>query len=51
MWAPTAAAPFIAEHLTSIAEFPPRQTADTLNMKKALEEAMKKMENPTGGNN
>ena len=51
MWAPTAAAPFIAEHLQSIAAYPPRQTADTLNLKKALEDAMKKMENPSGGNN
>jgi len=51
MWAPTAAAPFIAEHLKSLAEYPPRQKADTLSLKKALEETMKKLENPKGGNN
>jgi len=51
MWAPNAAAPFIAEHLKSLAEFPPRQKADTLSIKKALEETMKKFENPKGGNN
>ncbi|MBP1599624.1 MAG: arylsulfatase [Acidobacteria bacterium] len=51
MWAPTAAAPFIAEHLKSLSEYPPRQKADTLSLKKALEETMKKLENPKGGNN
>ena len=51
MWAPTAASPFIAAHLKSIAEYPPRQKADTLSLKKALEGVMKKMENPVSGNN
>jgi len=51
LWAPTAASPFIAEHLKSMQEFPPSQGADTLSMKKAIEEVMKKMENPKGGNN
>jgi len=51
MWAPTAAAPFIAEHLKSLSEYPPRQKADTLSIKKALEETMKKFENPKRGNN
>jgi arylsulfatase A-like enzyme len=51
MWAPNAAGPFIAEHLKSLTEYPPRQKADTLSLKKALEGAMKKMENPKGGNN
>jgi hypothetical protein len=32
-------------------DYPPRQKADTLSIKRALEEAMKKMENPKGGNN
>ena len=32
-------------------EFPPRQKADTLSIKKELEETMKKFENPTGSNN
>ena len=51
MWAPTAAGPFIAEHLKSIGEYPPRQKADTLSLKKALEGVMKKMENPSSGGN
>jgi len=51
MWAPTAAGPFIAEHLKSLMEYPPRQKADTLSLKKALEGVMNKMENPKGGNN
>ena len=51
MWAPKAAGPFIAAHLKSLLEYPPSQGADTLSMKKALEEAMKKMESPKGGNN
>ncbi len=51
MWAPTAAGPFLAAHLKTLSEFPPRQGADSLSMKKAVEEAMKKMENPQGGNN
>jgi arylsulfatase len=51
MWAPTAAGPFIAEHLKSLMEFPPRQKADTLSLKKALEGIMQKMENPKGNNN
>ena len=51
MWAPTAASPFIAEHLKSLMEYPPRQKADTLSLKKALEGVMSKMENPRGNNN
>ncbi len=51
LWAPTAAGPYLAAHLKSLEEYPPSQGADTLNMKKAIDEAMKKMENPTGGNN
>jgi arylsulfatase A-like enzyme len=51
LWAPTAAGPFLAAHLKSIQEYPPSQGADTLSMKKAIEEAMKKMDNPKGGNN
>src|SRR5688572_2127303 len=43
LWAPTAAAPFIAAHLKSMMEFPPSQGADTLSMKKALEDAQRKM--------
>ena len=51
LWAPTAATPFIAAHLKSIMEYPPSQGADTLSMKKAIEDVMKKMENPHGNSN
>ena len=51
LWAPTAGGPFIAEHLKSLMDFPPSQGADTLSMKKALEEAQRKMENPHGSSN
>jgi arylsulfatase len=51
LWAPTAAMPFIAAHLKSIAEFPPSQGADTLSMKKAIDGAMKKMQNMRGSSN
>ena len=51
MWAPNAAGPFIAEHLKSLSDFPPRQKADTLSLKKALENAMQKMEVPNGSSN
>ena len=51
MWAPTAASPFLAAHLKSLQDYPPRQGADSLSMKKAIEEAMKKMENPQGSSN
>ncbi len=46
LWAPTAAGPFLQAHLKSIAEFPPRQGADTLSMKKAVDDAMKKVMGP-----
>jgi arylsulfatase len=32
-------------------EYPPRQAADTLSMKKAIEAAMAKMETPHGSSN
>ena len=51
MWAPTAASPFLAAHLKSLQEYPPRQAADSLSMQKAIESAMKKMENPHGSSN
>ena len=44
LWAPTAAGPFLQAHLQSMAEFPPSQGADTLSMKKAVDEAMRKIE-------
>ena len=48
MWALNSSAPFIAAHLKSLTEFPPSQAADTLSMKKALDEAQKKLEAPRG---
>ena len=51
MWALTPPAPFIAAHLKSLMEFPPSQGADTLSMKKALDEMMKKLESPHGSSN
>ena len=32
-------------------DYPPRQKADTLSLKKALEDTMKKMESPRAANN
>jgi arylsulfatase A-like enzyme len=51
LWAPTAAGPFLAAHLKSLQEFPPRQAADTLSMRKAIEGVMKKLESPHGSSN
>ena len=51
LWAPTAAGPFIAAHLKSLMEFPPSQGADTLSLKKALEAAQRKMEQPHASSN
>ncbi len=51
MWAATAAGPIIGAHLKSLQEYPPSQGADTLSLKKALEQAMSKLENPQGSNN
>jgi arylsulfatase len=51
MWAPTAASPFLAEHLKSLQDYPPRQGADSLSMKKVIESAMSKMNNPGGSSN
>src|SRR5262249_31495580 len=49
--APTAAGPFLAEHLESLSDYPPSQGADTLSMKKAIDATMKKMENAGGSSN
>ncbi len=38
-------------HLESLMKFPPSQGADTLSMKKALDEVMKKLETPHGSSN
>jgi len=51
LWAPTAAGPFLAAHLKSLQDFPPSQGADTLSMKKAIDEAMRKLENANGSSN
>jgi arylsulfatase len=51
MWAPNAGSPFIAAHLKSLVDYPPRQKADTLSLKKALEGVMDKLENPNGTSN
>jgi len=50
LWAPTAAVPFLAAHLKSLADFPPSQEADTLSMRKAIEKVMTTLDNPKGGN-
>ena len=49
MWALNASGPFIAEHLKSLMEYPPSQGADTLSLKKALEEVQAKMEKAASG--
>ncbi len=51
MWAPTAAGPYLAAHLKSLQEFPPSQGADTLSLKKGIDEAMRKLSNPNGSSN
>ncbi len=44
MWSLNADGPFKAEHLKSLMEFTSRQKADTLNITKAIESIMEKME-------
>jgi len=51
MWAPAAASSFLTTHLKSLQDYPPRQGADSLSMKKAIDGAMKKMESPHGSSN
>jgi arylsulfatase len=51
LWAPTAGSRFLAAHLKSLQEFPPRQGADTLSMKKSIDEAMRKLDSPHGSSN
>jgi arylsulfatase len=51
MWAATGAGPFLAEQLKSLAEYPPRQGADSLSARKAIENTMKKLETPQGSSN
>ena len=51
LWALNSSAPFIQTHLKSLMEFPPSQGADTLSLKKALDEMMKKLEAPHASSN
>jgi hypothetical protein len=36
----------LAAHVTRLADYPPRQSADSLSTKKVIEAAMKKPDNP-----
>lgn len=49
MWALNASGPFIAEHLRTLMDYPPSQGADTLSIKKALEEMQAKMAKAAAG--
>ena len=49
MWALNASGPVIAEHLKSLMAFPPSQGADTLSIKKALDEMKARMEKAAAG--
>ena len=49
MWALNASGPVIAAHLKSLLDYPPSQGADTLSIKKALEEMQVKMERAAAG--
>jgi len=51
MWAPAAAAPFLGAHLKSLQDYPPRQRANSLSLKKVIEKAMKQMDNPASSSN
>jgi arylsulfatase len=51
LWAPTAATPFLQAHLKSLQDYPPSQGADTLSMKKAIEQAMRKMDTANASSN
>ncbi|MGC3944824.1 MAG: arylsulfatase [Chryseolinea sp.] len=47
LWAPTAAVPFLQAHLKSLQDYPPSQGGESLSMKKSIESAMDKMQNPS----
>ncbi len=49
MWALNASGPFIAEHIKSLLEFPPSQGADSLSLKKNLDEIQAKMAKAAAG--
>jgi len=44
MWALNSSGPFLAAHIKTIMEYPPRQVADLLSVKKVLDATMKKLE-------
>ena len=44
MWALNSSAPFIEAHLKSMMAYPPRQGADSLSIKKVLDETMRKLQ-------
>jgi arylsulfatase len=44
MWALNAAGPYLAEYIQTLVEYPPSQGADSLSLKKNLDEVMKKLE-------
>ena len=48
MWALNSSGPFLVAHLKSLQAFPPRQGADSLSVKKTLDEAMQKLQAPRG---
>ena len=49
MWALNATGPIIGAHLKSLMDYPPSQGADTLSLKKALEEVQAKMAKAAAG--
>ena len=51
MWVPTAAKQFLAAQIKSLQEFPPRQGAYSLSLKKNIDQAMQMLENPGGSSN
>jgi arylsulfatase len=44
LWAPAAASPFLTAHLKSFVDYPPRQKADSLSAKAAIDRAQKALE-------
>jgi len=51
MWVPTAAKQFLAAQVKSLQDYPPRQGADTLSLKKAIDQAMEKLNAPNASSN
>src|SRR5262245_2362365 len=44
LWAPAAASPFLTEHLKSFVDYPPRQKADSLSAKAAIDRVQKMLQ-------